>query len=101
MLISRYVPGSHSGGRRECLSILHRGTWGLRAFRKQYGQSLQSLRYWIEFVPRWKGIFGWDKSMDVRLQHKLTAWPLLRGPMSRKASVLSLSKSLKQGISPI
>jgi hypothetical protein len=30
-----------------------------------------------------------------------TAWPLLRGPMSRKARVLSLSKSLKLGISPI
>jgi len=29
------------------------------------------------------------------------AWPRLRGLMSRKASVLSLSKSLKQGISPL
>lgn len=31
----------------------------------------------------------------------LTAWPLLRGPMSRKARVLSLSKSLNEGISPV
>ena len=31
---------------------------------------------------------------------ELTAWPLLRGPMSRKARVLSLSNSLKEGISP-
>ena len=32
---------------------------------------------------------------------RLTAWPLLRGPMSRKANVLSLSKSFMQGISPV
>ena len=31
---------------------------------------------------------------------KRTAWPLLRGLMSRKASVLSVSRILKQGISP-
>lgn len=35
---------------------------------------------------------GWNSSR--------TAWPLLRGWMSMKASVLSLSKSLKDGISP-
>lgn len=29
-----------------------------------------------------------------------TEWPLLKGWMSRKASVFSDSKSLKQGISP-
>lgn len=30
-----------------------------------------------------------------------TEWPLLRGPMSRKASVLSDSKIFRDGISPI
>jgi hypothetical protein len=35
---------------------------------------------------------------DVR--RILTAWPMLRGLMSRNARVLSLSKSLRQGISP-
>ena len=29
-----------------------------------------------------------------------TAWPLLRGWMSRKAKTRSLSKSLKEGMSP-
>ena len=31
---------------------------------------------------------------------ELTAWPLLSGLMSRKAKVLSLSKSFMEGISP-
>lgn len=34
-------------------------------------------------------------------QAERTAWPLLRGWMSMKASVFSLSKSLKEGISPV
>jgi hypothetical protein len=31
----------------------------------------------------------------------LTAWPLLKGLMSRKANVFSLSKSFMEGISPV
>lgn len=32
---------------------------------------------------------------------ELTAWPRLKGWMSRKAKTFSLSKSLKDGMSPI
>ena len=37
---------------------------------------------------------GWE-------QGKITVCPRLRGPMSRKASVFSLSNSFRQGISPV
>jgi hypothetical protein len=42
----------------------------------------------------WGGLVGWD------LGWERTAWPRERGLMSRKASVFSVSRSLKQGISP-
>ena len=35
------------------------------------------------------------------LQGELTAWPRLRGWISRNAKTFSLSKSLKEGMSPI
>lgn len=45
----------------------------------------------------WCGV-GW-KNKEQR--GRLTAWPRLRGWMSRKAKTLSLSKSLKDGMSPV
>jgi hypothetical protein len=43
----------------------------------------------------------WCVSDEARPSCLLTAWPRDNGLMSRKANTLSLSKSLKEGMSPI
>lgn len=42
-----------------------------------------------------------SRAVDEGREMELTAWPRLKGWISRKAKTFSLSKSLKEGMSPI